>query len=105
MLRTSAPLIGALGVKSMNVQALAEILRNEGFRESAYSLHAAFVQPDEALCLRNEDGAWQVFYSERGLKTGQRDFPSEADACMYFLNQMRADPTTKQGWRSGFSLK
>jgi hypothetical protein len=89
----------------MNVQELAEILRNEGFRESAYSLHATFVQPDEALCLRNEDGAWQVFYSERGLKTGKIDFSSEAEACMHLLAQMRADPTTKQGWRSGFSLK
>jgi hypothetical protein len=40
---------------------------------------------------------WVIFYSERGLETGRRDFPSESAACQHFLEWVSADPTTRRG--------
>ena len=94
-----APLIS--GVRShkqsfrMNREKLQEILRNEQINESAYSLIAKNFDPDEALCLRQADGLWLVYYSERGLQTGKHVFQSEAEACAYMLGQLRADPTVR----------
>jgi hypothetical protein len=86
----------------MDRAELAKILVSEGFRPSAYSLNEGLV--DEALCLRKDGSTWVVFYSERGLETGKISFPTESEACEYFLSEMRADPTTKAAWRSGWSM-
>ena len=86
----------------MNKNDLQKILIQENFSPKAYSLEDE--QKDEALCLRFEDGRWYVFYSERGLKTGQREFVDEGSACDFFLSEMRSDPTTKIDWKSGFSM-
>ncbi len=81
---------------------LASLLDREGFRENSYSLTES--ESDEALCLRYDQGHWYVFYAERGLQTGKTKFGSEEDACHYFLKVMRADPTTRKSWHSGFSM-
>jgi hypothetical protein len=86
----------------MNTAELLSILCQEGFRESSYSL--AGEHPDEALCLREEQGRWCVYYAERGLKTGKQFFESEEAACEHFLTEMIADPTTRASWKSGFSM-
>jgi hypothetical protein len=83
----------------MNRQNLALILNQENFRKGTYSLTR---EVDEAFCLTFESGKWYVFYSERGLQSGQTKFNSESEACEYFLQKMRADPTTKCSWNSGF---
>lgn len=36
-----------------------------------------------------KDEAWQVYYSERGRKTGLRKFDTEKEACEYFLINMK----------------
>jgi hypothetical protein len=86
----------------MKANELKNILIREGFRRSTYSLEGG--EPDEALCLSNEEGRWIVYYSERGLQTGRVDFDSEDAACDYFLEKMWSDPTTRRGWKSGFPL-
>lgn len=86
----------------MNKEMLRKALIYEQFNPRAYSLKDE--QKDEALCLRFENGKWFVFYSERGLQTGEMCFPDEESACDYFLKEMRSDPTTKLGWKSGFSM-
>ena len=86
----------------MNKAELLAVLRQEEFKENAYSLVGE--NPDEALCLREEQGRWCVFYAERGLQTGKEFFTSEEVACDHFLNVMRADPTTRSNWKSGFSM-
>ena len=86
----------------MNKNELQAVLASESFKDSAYSLEPGEV--DEALCLRQEAGQWSVYYSERGLQTGKQVFSNESEACLYFLNEMRSDPTTKLGWQSGFNL-
>jgi hypothetical protein len=86
----------------MNKDVLQTILTAEGFNPRAYSLNVE--QKDEALCLRVEDGRWCIYYSERGLQTGKKYFEDENSACEFFLNEMRFDPTTRNDWKSGFSM-
>ncbi|MBQ0753637.1 MAG: hypothetical protein KBT87_06300 [Gammaproteobacteria bacterium] len=86
----------------MDKKDLREILIKENFKPSAYSLNDAI--KDEALCLRKDDRGWYVFYSERGLQTAKQYFESESDACEFFVDEMRDDPTTKENWKSGFNM-
>ncbi len=86
----------------MNKEDLRAILVEERFKPRAYSLDPEF--RDEALCLRFEDEKWCVFYSERGLETGKQCFADEGSACEYFLGRMRADPTRKIDYKSGFVM-
>lgn len=79
----------------MNTSELKAALGND-FDPRAYSLEAGFIPPDEALCLRQEGGAWVVYYSERGLQTGKHAFGTESEACEYFLKTMVSDPTTRK---------
>jgi len=84
----------------MKIEELKLILSSEGFREDSYSFEDK--HPDEALCLRQDDTQWLVFYTERGLQTGKTLFTTEDEACRHFLDKMRADPTTRVDWKSGF---
>ena len=77
----------------MNMQELAKLLRDERFNPQTYSLDGGL--PFERYCLCGSGGAWQVYYSERGEKTGLRTFDSEAAACDYFLKWIREDPVTR----------
>ena len=86
----------------MNISELSELLSREGFRPSSYSLGDEI--KDEALCLRHDERGWSVFYSERGLQTGKKVFGDESSACIFFIEKIRADPTTRLDWKSGFSM-
>jgi hypothetical protein len=86
----------------MNRADLQRTLIEEGFNPRSYSLEHE--NKDEALCLRVEGDRWCIYYSERGLQTGKRYFVDEKSACVHFLNEMRADPTTRVDWKSGFKL-
>lgn len=53
---------------------------------------------DESLTLENRSpDTWVVFYSERGLRTGEMFFGSESEACEYMLKTLLRDPTVKKG--------
>lgn len=86
----------------MNKNDLRDVLTREGFDPRGYSL--GHENGDEVLCLRFEDGVWSVYYSERGLRAGEKTFVEESAACEFFLSELRSDPTTRIGWRSGFSM-
>ena len=45
--------------------------------------------PSETLCIVNNNDMWQVYYSERGQKTGLKTFETESEACEYFYNKLR----------------
>ena len=44
--------------------------------------------PNEKLCIVKED-KWQVYYSERGNKSGLKIFETETEACEYFLGEIK----------------
>jgi hypothetical protein len=77
----------------MNKSELSQILRQEGFRPDAYNLEGGF--PDESYSLEESNGVWSVYYSERGLKTGKKDFSNESAACVYLLQLLRKDASTQ----------
>ena len=74
-----------------NLAELEAKLRSLPIREDAYDL-TGYGQ-DEPLVIRNIRRGWAVFYAERGLESGWREFPNEAKACDYFLRTVR-------GWRT-----
>ncbi|HET6383904.1 MAG TPA: hypothetical protein VFJ58_10975 [Armatimonadota bacterium] len=77
----------------MNRQELLDALRREHIRDDAYDLTGGHLS--ERYTFGEVRGRWYVYYSERGQETGRREFATEAGACEYFLNMLKADPTTR----------
>lgn len=77
----------------MNKNELQTVLDREGFRRDCYDLDGGLLP--ERLTLANEGGKWAVYYSERGQQTGKRYFPTESEACEYFLEELRDEPSAK----------
>ena len=50
----------------------------------------------ESYVLRERDGRWEVFYSERGLRSGLRCYSSESEASAYFFKLVSTDPATRR---------
>lgn len=71
----------------MTITNLQKELQSMGIPEELYSIMDGGL-PSEKLCIVNE-GVWQVYYSERGQKTGLRTFSAESEACEYFLKKLR----------------
>ena len=73
----------------MNISELARILAETDIPSDAYSFEGGL--PDEAFCVGHESsgGRWEVYYSERGRKSGLRMFDSEDEACGHFIEMMR----------------
>lgn len=78
----------------MNKAELARILIAERFRLDAYDLEGG--THDECYCLGVSYGSWSVYYSERGLQSGVKEFASEGEACEYLLQLLREDLSTRE---------
>lgn len=63
----------------MNIEQLRQLLEKESIPIDSYSLSGGL--PNEAFCISNEDDSWEVYYSERGQKSGLLLFKTEKDAC------------------------
>lgn len=70
----------------LNKVELQNQLLSENIRSDVYSLNGGL--PNEAFCLAEGNGQWEVYYSERGNKTGLKVFMKEEEACLYFYNQL-----------------
>ncbi len=77
----------------MNKNELQTVLDQEGFRSDCYDLDGGLLP--ERLTLANEGDKWAVYYSERGQQTGKRYFATESEACEYFLEELRDEPSAK----------
>jgi hypothetical protein len=78
----------------MTIEKLKEMLVADGIDERAYSLDG--MRRDEALILETKaEDTWIVYYSERGLRTGESYFGSESEACEYLLEKLLKDPLVK----------
>lgn len=61
----------------------------------AYSLDGGL--PNERYVLsQGVNGRWDVYYSERGQKSGLRSFDSESAACQFFFDHVLKDPTVRR---------
>ncbi len=65
----------------MTISDIREILIKQKVPRQAYSLDGGL--PNEAYCINQIDGNWEVYYSERGVKSGLKIFASENEACKY----------------------
>ena len=78
----------------MNRTGLQALLQAENVAEDQYELDGQFC--DECLCLEELNGSWHVYYAERGLRSGERAFESEDDACQFMARRLLADPSTRR---------
>lgn len=67
----------------MNISDIAHEMAILSIPSNAFSIGDP--TQDESLCIREKNGRWEVFYYERGIKTGLRVFKEEHEACENFL--------------------
>ena len=78
----------------MNRQKLRARLEAEGIRTDTYDLGGTTCE--ECLRLERATDGWVVYYAERGLRTNERFFSTEAEACSYLAERLLRDPTTRR---------
>jgi hypothetical protein len=86
------PVIEVIG--PLDAERLAAILMARGVRPDAYQLCGG--HPPERYILDHRGNEWLVYYSEHGLESGSRRFPSEDLAYRCLLDVIDRDRTTKR---------
>ncbi|MDY3560604.1 hypothetical protein R5W23_001849 [Gemmata sp. JC673] len=79
----------------MTVAELAHELARRGVPASAYCLTGGL--PNEAYTIGRVGDVWQVYYSERGCRTGLQEFAIEAAACRAFLRDITGASDAEPG--------
>lgn len=69
----------------MHKYDLLNKLREEQIPEDVYSLFGGL--PNDKFCI-NKSECWEVYYSERGIKTYLMKFDTEDKACKYLYNKL-----------------
>ena len=72
----------------MNKRKLEMKLKEIQIDPSAYTLNGGL--PNEVYCLGQQNGQWEVYYSERGIKTNLKKFEKEEEACHFFYNWLKS---------------
>lgn len=70
----------------MNREELKKVFEKSSIPNSYYSLNGGL--PSEAYCINQSDKGWEVYYSERGMKSCLKIFDTEEDACLYLKSQV-----------------
>lgn len=70
----------------MRVSELRVELERLQISQDTYSIMVGGL-PNEKLCLVHED-TWKIYYSERGMRTGEKSYLSEEEACEAFLRKL-----------------
>ncbi len=81
------------GLKKMNLSMLRNALNDYSIDPKAYSLNGGY--KDESYCIENISGIWTCYYCERGKRSDVVTYENESNACEYFLNKLKSDPTCK----------
>lgn len=72
----------------MTIEKLKDELNKMKIPKDIYSILGEGL-PNEMMCIQHVDKKWEVFYSERGLKSGLVVFEDEDHACNYFFKVMK----------------
>jgi len=78
----------------MDSAQLRKLLAQQDIRPDAFDLDGK--DCDECLRLERRQNRWVVYYAERGLRTGERFFPTEDEACRYMAVTLTDDPGAKR---------
>ena len=79
---------------ALDRESLRERLVAENVDLRTVELDGGFA--DEALVLEPQALGWTVYYAERGLRSGERLFATEHDACAFVLDRVLKDPSTRR---------
>lgn len=71
----------------MNIAKLEKKLKEKGIPKELYSILEGGL-PNEQYCIVKEE-LWYVYYSERGRRSGLKEFELESDACEYFYDILK----------------
>jgi hypothetical protein len=71
----------------MDRRQLEGILAAEGFPADSYVMHGS--DRNDTLNIEQQGTKFVVFYTERGSRSDEHEFLSEAEACDYFLESMK----------------
>jgi hypothetical protein len=78
----------------MKIPELRKVLAELRVRRRAVCIEG--VDPREEQYRLEKDGRyWIAYYYERGNKNALREFLNEDEACGYFLEMVRQDPTAR----------
>ncbi|PIF09603.1 hypothetical protein [Janthinobacterium sp. 13] len=72
----------------MNISDAAQEMSILNIPSNAFSIGDP--SQDESFCIRERNGDWEVFYYERGVKTGLRIFREKHEACENFLSRIKS---------------
>jgi hypothetical protein len=78
----------------VNRASLRELLDRENVDPRSYAFDSP--RPVEQYCLDVEPPRWHVYYAERGLRTTERVYDNEDEACRDLLDRLLRDRTTKR---------
>lgn len=73
----------------MKINDLKEKLKALNVPPILYSLRGGL--PSEKYCIEERDGKWYTYYSERGERSGEKEFSSESAACEDFLKDIKRE--------------
>lgn len=83
-------------VDDVTLTNLPNVLLREGFNPDSYRVYGG-LGANERYVLDVGPAGWEVYYCDlRGMKDGLRVFQTEGEACAYFLELLRRDPTTRR---------
>lgn len=71
----------------MKKEELKRELQAHNVPENMYNLDGTG-RKDERFCLEFASGSWQVFFTERGVRTTAKTFDTENEACQYLFEQL-----------------
>lgn len=71
----------------MNIEKLQLLLEEAGVPDELYNLYEKG-RDDERFCIKKEDKDWRVYFSERGIKTIDEIFATEAEACQFVYKEL-----------------
>jgi hypothetical protein len=71
-------------VSKIKIEELQQSLISAKVPKDLYNLNGGL--PNEAFCLNKEGDIWEVYYSERGVKSQVKLFQNEDEACNYLYS-------------------
>ena len=71
-------------MSDLTCESLASLLSDRHVPADAYCLVGGL--PNESYCIDHQGDKWLVYYSERGCRSGLREFAAEGDTCHYLLS-------------------
>lgn len=72
----------------MNIEELKKLLIKSDVPNYLYNLNGSG-RKDERFCIESCDNEWLVYFSEKGIRTTEKRFHSEDDACMFLYEQLK----------------